>query len=77
MLQQLQAESGKEMDSVVKKYKQIFKDYGKEKGYDYIYGTGESATVLYAKDSYDVTKDVIKLVNDKYKSEGKKGRKTC
>ncbi|MES2747734.1 MAG: OmpH family outer membrane protein [Bacteroidota bacterium] len=72
MLQQLQGESGVEMDSLVKKYKKIFKDFGKEKGYDYIYGTGEAATVLYAKDSYDITKELTKLVNDKYKSEGKK-----
>lgn len=71
MLQQLQGESGIEMDSLVTKYKKIFKDYGKEKGYDYIYGTGEASTVLYAKDSYDITKDLVKLVNDKYKSEGK------
>lgn len=75
MMQQLQGESGTEMDSLVKKYKKMFKDYGKEKGYDYLLGTGEAATVLYAKDSYDVTKDVIKLVNDKYKSEGKKEEK--
>jgi outer membrane protein len=75
MLQQLQGESGVEMDSLVTKYKKIFKDFGKEKGYDYIYGTGESATVLYAKDSYDITKDLIKLVNDKYKSEAKKEEK--
>ncbi len=75
MMQQLQGESGTEMDSLVKKYKKLFKDYGKEKGYDYLLGTGEAATVLYAKDSYDVTKDVIKLVNDKYKSEGKKEEK--
>lgn len=72
MLQQLQGESGTEMDSLVKKYKKIFKDYGKEKGYDYIYGTGEAATVLYAKDSYDITKELTKLVNDKYQSEDKK-----
>ncbi|HLP63289.1 OmpH family outer membrane protein [Flavobacterium sp.] len=69
MLQQLQGESGKEMDSLVKKYKQIFKEYGKEKGYDYIYGTGDAATVLYAKDSYDITKELIKLVNSKYVDE--------
>jgi outer membrane protein len=75
LLQQLQAESGKELDSVVKKYKAFFKDYGKEKGYDYIYGTGESATVLYAKDSYDLTNEIIKLLNEKYKSEGKKEEK--
>lgn len=69
MLQQLQGESGKELDSLVKKYKKIFKEYGKEKGYDYIFGTGDAATVLYAKDSYDITKELIKLVNSKYVDE--------
>lgn len=77
MLQQLQGESGVEMDSLVTKYKKVFKEYGKEKGFDYIYGTGEAATVLYAKDQYDITKDVIKLVNDKYKSEAKKEEKSA
>jgi len=72
MLQQLQQESSVEMDSLVSTYKKLIKDYGKEKGYDYIYGTGETASILYAKDSYDISKEVIKLVNDKYKSEGKK-----
>lgn len=75
MLRQLQAESGKEMDSLVKKYKEIFKEYGKEKGYDYIYGTGEAATVLYAKDSYDITKELIKLVNNRYLDEKDKPAK--
>jgi outer membrane protein len=76
MLRQLQGESGVEMDSLVKSYKNIIKDYGKEKGFDYIYGTGESATVLYAKDNYDITKDVIKIINDKYKSASKKEEKS-
>lgn len=71
MLRQLQDESGVEMDSVVKTYKKLIKDYGKEKGYDYIYGTGDAQSVLYAKDSYDLTKDIIKLVNDKYQTAGK------
>jgi len=75
MLRQLQQESGVELDSVIKAYKNTIKEYGKEKGYDYIYGTGESATVLYAKDSYDVTKDIIKIVNDKYKASAKKEEK--
>jgi len=75
MLQQLQGESGVEMDSLVTKYKKIFKEFGKDKGYDYVFGTGEAATVLYAKDSYDITKELIKLVNDKYKSEAKKEEK--
>ena len=72
MLRQLQQESGVEMDSLVKTYKKIIKDYGKEKGYDYIYGTGEANSVLYAKDQYDITKDIIKMVNDKYKTADKK-----
>jgi outer membrane protein len=76
MLRQLQDESGVEMDSLVKNYRKIIKDFGKEKGFDYIYGTGDVASVLYAKDNYDVTKEVIKLVNDKYKSSDKKEEKT-
>ncbi len=67
MVQQLQQESGKEMDTLVKSVKKYIRDYGKEKGYDYILGTGESATVLYAKDQYDITKEVIEMLNKKYK----------
>jgi outer membrane protein len=75
MLRQLQEESGVEMDSLVSNYRKAIKDFGKEKGYDYIYGTGDVASVLYAKDSYDITKEIIKLVNDKYKSSDKKEEK--
>ena len=64
------------MDTLVKTYKKIIKEYGKEKGYDYIYGTGDAQTILYAKDNYDITKEVIKLVNDKYKATDKKEEKT-
>lgn len=71
MMQQLQQESGQEMDSLVKKYKTMFKVYGKEKGFDYVFGTGDAASVLYAKDNYDITKDLIKIVNDKYKNQDK------
>ncbi|MFY8069150.1 MAG: OmpH family outer membrane protein [Flavobacterium sp.] len=73
--QQVQGEHGVEMDTLVARYKKMIKTYGKEKGYDYVYGTGESATVLYAKDQYDITKEIIKLVNDKYKTEDKKEEK--
>jgi outer membrane protein len=71
MIQQIQEDRGKEIDSVVKKVKQQIIDYGKEKGYDYIYGTSEIATILYAKDSYDITKEVTKLINDKYAAKPK------
>ena len=68
LVRQLQEESGAEMDTLVKSVKKFIKDYGKEKGYDYIYGTGEAVSILYAKDKYDITKELVKLLNDKYKS---------
>jgi outer membrane protein len=73
--QKLQSEHGTEMDTLVKSVKQFIKDYGKEKGYSYIYGTGEAATVLYAEDKYDITKEVVKLLNDKYEASSKKDEK--
>lgn len=64
--QELQMQHATEIDSVKKDIRDIIKNYGKEKGYDYIFGTGDAPSVLYAKDSYDVTKDIVKLINDKY-----------
>lgn len=72
ILQQLQQESGTEMDSLVTNVKKFIKDYGKEKGYDYIYGTGDAVSILYAKDNYDITKEITKLLNEKYKAAAKK-----
>ena len=69
--QELQMEGGKERDSIVKQVREFIKGYGKDKGYDYVYGTGDAATVLYAKDAYDITKEVTKLLNDKYESKVK------
>ena len=68
LAQELQQESGKEMDSLVSGVKKFIKTYGKEKGYSYIYGTGDAASILYAEDKYDITKEIIKELNEKYKS---------
>ncbi|MFA7445345.1 MAG: OmpH family outer membrane protein [Flavobacteriaceae bacterium] len=65
--QQLSSEYSKEADTLVKAIKQFVKDYGKEKGYDYIYGTNEASnTVLYAKDGQEITDEIVKLLNEKY-----------
>ena len=69
--QELQVESGKEMDSLVSGVKKFIKAYGKEKGYAYIYGTGDAASILYAEDKFDITKEIIKALNDKYKAPAK------
>lgn len=66
LIQQLQQEGAVLKDTLISEVKKFIKDYGKKKGYDYIYGTGDAATILYAKDGYDITKDVLKELNDKY-----------
>ncbi len=71
--QQLQQEGGTEMDSLVSNVKKTIKAYGKEKGFTYIYGTGDSnASILYAEDKLDITKDILKLLNEKYKAPAAK-----
>ena len=72
LLQQLQQESGVELDTLVSSVKKFIKSYGKEKGYDYIYGTGDAVSILYAKDQYDLTKEILKVLNDKYKTDKEK-----
>lgn len=68
MMKQLQEEFGTKNDSAVSKMKKFIRDYGKKKGYDYIYGSGEvTNTVMYAKDGYDITIEILKELNDNYK----------
>jgi outer membrane protein len=75
LAQQLQQESGAEMDTLVNGVKKFIKDYGKEKGYAYIYGTGDAASILYAEEKYDITKEIVKELNDKYKTSSKSDEK--
>lgn len=67
IMQTLQMESSQEMDSIVKTVKATISDYGKKNGYDYIYGTEDASTVLYAKDEYNITEVIVKELNAKYK----------
>ncbi|WP_438964900.1 OmpH family outer membrane protein [Flavobacterium sp.] len=66
MYKEIQEQSGAEMDSLVTEIKTFIKDYGKKQGFDYVYGTGNIATVLYAKDQYDITEELTKLLNESY-----------
>ncbi len=52
MMQQLQSESGQEMDSVVKGVKDFIKEYGKEKGYDYILSTDHNKLYQSVRSAY-------------------------
>ncbi len=65
--QQLQLAGQTEMDSVVSKVKKEIEAYGKANGYSYILGGGDGGSVLYGKETNDITEEIIKLLNDNYK----------
>lgn len=69
IVRETQEAAAVEMDTLVTRIKKYIKNYGKEKGFNYIYGTGDAATILYAKDEYDVTAEIIKILNDEYKAK--------
>jgi outer membrane protein len=75
LLQQLQEEGSVLRDSIIKEVRVFIKDYGKKKGYDYIYGTGDAATILYSKETYNITGEVLKELNEKFKASDKKETK--
>lgn len=66
LFQELQAESAGEMDSLVKKVKTYISDYAKKKNLDYVFNTEEASTVIFAKDQYNITEEIIKELNAKY-----------
>lgn len=74
IFQALQAESSKEMDSIVKKVKSHISDYAKKKNLDYVFNTEEASTVIYSKEQYNITEDIIKELNTKY--QGSSAAKT-
>ena len=65
--QQLQKTSQTEMDSLVSKVKREIKAYGEANGFTYILGGGDGGSVLYGKDGQDLTAELLKILNDKYK----------
>lgn len=66
MLKEIQDASSKEMDSIIKDVEKFIKDFGKKNGYDYIYATSSVPSILYAKDSYDITNQMVEAINKTY-----------
>lgn len=64
---QLRQESDAVIDSLITKVKDFVKVYGEENGYKYIFGSNESANIMYAEEGLDITQDVLEELN----SEGK------
>lgn len=60
---QLRQESDKVIDSLITNVKDFVKVYGEENGYTYIFGSNESANIMYAEEGLDITEDVLKELN--------------
>lgn len=54
-----------------KQINQYITDYGKEKGYSFIYGATGSGSLMFAEEHFDITVEVSKYINEKYKGERK------
>ena len=70
--QMLRQESDQAIDSLIAEVKGHVGDYGKEKGYAYIFGSNESANIMYAKEGLDITEDILEVINNKEKENNSK-----
>ena len=53
-------------ESILKQINQYTLEYGKEHGYDYIFGASGNGSLMYATDAKDITKEVLNYINKKY-----------
>lgn len=53
-------------EAIWKQINQYTLEYGKQEGYDYIFGATGNGSLMYAKDAQDITKEVLKYINKKY-----------
>ncbi|MFI5140710.1 MAG: OmpH family outer membrane protein [Bacteroidia bacterium] len=53
-------------NEIILQMNQYIKDYGKENNYTYIFGSDGNGSLMYAKDSKDVTKEVVEYINAHY-----------
>ena len=65
--QQLTKEFSTEIDSIVSRVKSFVRDYGKDNGYTFILGSNEAGSVMYGKETHDISQEIIDALNADYK----------
>lgn len=68
----LQQEQAQKTDELLTKIQEYLGKYNKSDKYDMVIGYSKGGGVLYAKEDLDITNDVLKGLNEEYKSSGKK-----
>lgn len=69
--QMLKQESDQAIDSLITEVKDFVSEYGKTNGYTYIFGSNESANIMYAKEGRDITETVLEALNAEDSEEEK------
>lgn len=54
-------------NQIITQMNQYVKDYGNKHGYTYIFGADGSGFLMYSKEQKDITEDVKKYINNRYK----------
>lgn len=58
-----------EMDTLISKVKRYVSKYGQENGYTFILGTSDTSnSVMYGPEENNITKEILKGLNDAYKT---------
>lgn len=60
---QLRQESDEVVDSLITKVKDFVKAYGEDNDYTYIFGSNESANIMFAKEGLDITEEILAEMN--------------
>lgn len=61
--QEIQKRGQTEIDTLIKTVKAFVKDYGEKNGYAFILGSNEAGSVMYGKESQDLTKQILEALN--------------
>lgn len=61
--QEIQKRSQSQIDTLIKDIRSFVKDYGEKNGYSFILGSNEAGSVMYGKESQDLTKDILEALN--------------
>ncbi len=65
--QKLQSQGQVEMDTLITKVKEEIRAYGESHDYTYILGGGDGGSVLFGNEGNDLTDEILKMLNEKYK----------
>lgn len=68
----LQLEQGKKTDELLTNIQNYLKKYNSGNKFDMVIGYSKGGGVLYAKEDLDITQEVLKGLNEEYKSSDKK-----